>query len=484
MFVAVLASALATSVPASATTTLAVCDHQPASYPSPPPAAVIVNPAVDNDLYAKTDTNPPGTTFWLGPGRHTLGADPLGQVIPKAGDAYLGAPGAVLDGRRVNRFAFTQDAPNVTIRNLTVQGFAAPPDQGVVNHDSADGWVVENSTIQDNRGAGLMAGAHQQVRHDCLRDNGQYGMNAYQDGNRIVGLLVEGNEIVGNNTDDWETQLPGCGCTGGIKFWAVNGADVRGNWIHHNHGPALWADTNNNDFLIEGNLIEDNEGEAIFYEISYNLVVRANVVRRNTWVTGRAFALRGDNFPVAAVYLSESGGEPRVPARVDKIDIYGNLFDDNWSGITLWENADRFCGSPANTSGGSCTRLVDTVSRCTQPGIAGPPLYDDCRWKTQRVDIHGNVFRFDPARIGCGNGLCGRMAVLSNYGSYPDWSPYRGTVVQDAITSAQWNSWHGNTYAGPWTFMPHDVSQTLDATGWRAFGQDACSSFIGGQPTC
>ena len=33
----------------------------------------------------------------------------------------------------------------------------APQDQGVVNHDSGDGWVIENNTIQNNRGAALMA---------------------------------------------------------------------------------------------------------------------------------------------------------------------------------------------------------------------------------------------------------------------------------------------------------------------------------------
>ena len=31
----------------------------------------------------------------------------------------------------------------------------------------------------------------------------------------------------------------------------------------------------------------------------------------------------------------------------------------NWSGVVLWENADRFCGSPNNTSTGYCT-LVNT----------------------------------------------------------------------------------------------------------------------------
>src|SRR5207248_9143873 len=116
---------------------------------------------------------------------------------------------------------------------------------------------------------------------NCLRDNGQYGMNAYQDGNAITGLVVEGNEIVGNNTDDWENREPGCGCSGGVKFWSVGGADVRGNWVHGNRGVGRWADTNDNDFLIEGNLVEGNDGAAIIYEASYNAVIRNNMIRRN-----------------------------------------------------------------------------------------------------------------------------------------------------------------------------------------------------------
>ncbi len=295
----------------------------------------------------------------------------------------------------------------------------------MVNHDSGNGWIIEDNTIADNRGAALMAGAHQQIRGNCLRDNGQYGLNAYQSGNGVVGLVVEGNEIAGNNTDDWETKVPGCGCAGGAKFWGVNGADIRANWIHDNHGPALWADTNDNDFLIEGNVIEGNDGEAVFYETSYNLILRNNLIRQNTIPSGRQFAEKKDNFPVGTVYISESGGEPRIPARTDKIDIYDNLFQDNWSGITAWENADRFCNSAANTSTGVCTLLVKDVAACAQPAIAKEPLYSDCRWKTQRVDIHNNAFIDTPTKVGCAAGYAGRMAVISNFGTFPDGRPTR-----------------------------------------------------------
>ncbi|MFI1562267.1 right-handed parallel beta-helix repeat-containing protein [Streptomyces sp. NPDC020490] len=454
-----------------------VCAKPGAGPAKAPAGAVTVDPAVVGDLAAKTKSSPPHTTFWLRPGRHRLSPDRYAQVIPKEGDRYLGAPGAVLDGRRKNQYAFGGRARDVTIRYLTVERFVAPLNEGVVNHDSADGWVIEHATVQNNSGAGLMAGARQQVRANCLRGNGQYGMNAYKADGRISGLVVEGNEIVGNNTDDWERRRKGCGCTGGIKFWAVNGADVRGNWVHDNHGTGLWADTNNNDFLIEDNVLEANDGAALIYEISYNAVIRNNTIRRNNWVEGRKAAESGDNFPFATVYLSESGGEPRIRARTGKIEIYRNVLQDNWSGITLWENADRFCNSPANTSSGQCTLLVRDTKRCARPAIAEAPLYADCRWKTQRVDIHDNRFVLDESVVKCTE-KCDRMALLANYGTYPDWSPYKGERVADAITTGQHNRWHDNVYIGPWKFVAQDTSRVLDFLEWQGtpYRQDAGST--------
>ncbi|QJY47035.1 right-handed parallel beta-helix repeat-containing protein [Pseudonocardia broussonetiae] len=464
----------------------AVCDNTVPGPAEPPPGAVVVRAGVVGDLRAQVDASPPGAVFWLEPGTHTLTPDQYASITPRDGDTFLGAPGAVLDGRGVNQYAFVSTAVDVTVAHLVVTGFVPPADQGVVNHDSGDGWVIEHNTIQGNKGAGMMAGDRQVVRGNCLRANGQYGMNAYQPGNGITGLLVEGNEIVGNNTDDWEARVEGCGCTGGVKFWAVNGADVRGNWVHDNRGPGLWGDTNNNDFLVEGNVIEDNDGEALFYETSYNLVFRDNVVRRNAIVSGKTFAQDTDDFPVGSVYLSESGGEPRVPARTDRIEITGNAFEDNWSGITLWENADRFCNSAANTSTGNCTLLVPDVTACSQPAIASEPLYSDCRWKTQRVDIHGNTFTADPAVTGCAPGYADRMAVLSNVGTYPDWSPYQGDVVQQAIVRDQDVQWFDNAYVGSWTFLVGSTGRSVPVTEWQAgeTAQDDGSTFSPGPGGC
>lgn len=121
----------------------------------------------------------------------------------------------------------------------------------------------------------------------------------------------------------------------------------------------------------------------------------------------------------------------------------GQRFTDNWSGIVAWENADRFAGSPANTSTGVATLVnpsVATVKACaTKSKIKKQPYFDDCRWKTQNVIIDGNAFAIDPSKVhGCKPSKgCGFNGVFSNYGSYPRWSPYQGKSCKRTSRSSR-----------------------------------------------
>ncbi|TKR33530.1 hypothetical protein FCE95_04330 [Luteimonas gilva] len=261
------------------------------SGPETPPEGAVIVPAGSN---AGFDFNRPGATFWFAPGTHTLGEDVYGQIIARDNAIYVGAPGAVIDGRNLNLYAFTGTATNVTIRYLTIRNFGRGLDnnnEGVVNHDAGDGWLMEYNTVSDNDGAGVFLGSGNVVRYNCLKDNGQYGFSMFkmpvEGDSAIKNIVLDRNEIAGNNTDDWETREPGCGCTGGGKFWDVQGAKVTNNWVHDNKSVGLWADTNNIDFLFEGNYIADNDDEGIWYEISYNATIRGNTLINNAWVKGQ-----------------------------------------------------------------------------------------------------------------------------------------------------------------------------------------------------
>lgn len=474
-------SPAATQTPVKAPTTppAKVCGNTKAlAGPAQAPAGA-VSVSTSQNLNQLTEANPGGTTFWLSPGTHKLGTGPFAQVKPKDGNVYLGAPGAILDGGRLNRYAFTGYATGVTVKNLTIQNFGpvrTNNDEGVVNHDSSARWTIEANTIRHNAGAGVMVGDHNVVRGNCLQENGQYGFSAYNPG-KVAGITIERNEIAGNNTDDWETLKGGCGCTGGGKFWEVTGAVVRANWIHDNLSAGLWADTNNTGFVIEGNYISNNLAEGIVYETSYNAGIRGNTFARN----GLGKGPLNHGFPTPALYISESGSDPRVTGMFNQtFEISANVFTDNWAGVILWENADRFTGSAANTSTGSGPLVNPSVANaktCNATTINKPPYLGDCRWKTQNVRVHDNLFSLDPDKVGktCAfRSGCGYNGLFSNWGTFPTWSPYQKATVQDAITFHQGNRFFNNTYAGPWNFIVHEQGNRVNWAAWQGapYGQD------------
>ncbi len=442
---------------------------------SPPAGAVRVDPGQNaNDL---TQSHPAATMFWLAPGTHTLNPSPYGQIIPKSGNSYIGGPSAVLDGLGVNRYAFTQKAVNVTVKYLTIRNFIAPGDEGVVNHDAGAGWVIEHNTVEKNGGAGVFLGDDNRLSYNCLADNSQYGFQGSG-----ANLAIAHNEIARNNTYDWETKQPGCGCSGGSKFWAAGPAVIVNNWIHGNHNVGLWIDNNNVGFLIEGNYIADNRSHGILYETSYNARIALNTFVRNAIGHGKEYQSRGDPFPIGSIYVSESGGDPRINGGTyATFEITANVFENNWSGVVLWENADRFGhDESANTSKGYTTLTVDMtnegynspfMARCGDPATGGrittEPFYSDCRWKAKNVAITDNDFRFDKATIGCTSDLCGKQGMFSNWGTVPTWSPYKGAVVQHAITSTQNNRFSNNRYVGDWHFTAHNVGNVLGWDRWR-----------------
>jgi hypothetical protein len=446
---------------------------------SPPPGARVVRASQNLPRIAGSSRR--GKVLWLAPGVHRLGHDQYDQVQPRDHQVFIGAPGAIIDGRHVSLYAFGGHASGVVISHLTIRHFGSSGDnndQGVVNHDAAPHWHIRHNTIERVAGAGVFMGNHNRVVSNCLTHNGQYGFSSYRR-NGVHDLTLRHNEISFNNTDDWENRRPGCGCTGGGKFWDSRDARVLDNWVHDNHGPGLWADTNNTGFLFARNLVSDNEREGLFYEISYNARIVHNTFARNAWLKGQ----ENDDF-TGAIYLSESGSDRRAGAVYrHHLVIAHNRFVNNWNGVMAWENSDRFAGSPANSSSDFTTLVnpeVATVDACATPSkITSEPYFDDCRWKVQNLRIKHNRFVFERSKIpGCTKkSICGYQGLFSNYGTYPDWSPYQAYVVPNHITFHQDNTWSDNTYTGPWRFMAHTLGNSVSWHRWRSakYGQDTGS---------
>ena len=412
------------------------------------------------------------TTFWLSPGTYTLGSGVYSQIDPRTGDTVIGAPGAVINGQGLNQSAFDDTNPDVTIEYLTIENFIAPQSQGVVNHDSGPDWTIAHDTVEDNpNGAGVMLGSGDVLEDSCLTENGQYGFQSYSEGGSPTLVTVRANEISYNDTANYTATTTSCGCTGGGKFWDTTLATVTGNYVHNNESVGLWMDTDNAGFNISKNYFSTNFGEGIIYEISYNAQIEDNTFVHNAVGVGPS----NPSFPTGAIYISESGSDTRVPTWYrTAFAIEGNVFDNNWSGVVLWENSNRYCGSPANTSSGYCT-LIDparfTTTTCAKDvpnskPTQSPDYFDDCRWRTQNVSVTDNTFTFTPAAVAsnCTSAAgCGMNALFSEYGSY---APYGGWVVPVNISNAQNDHFADNTYTGPWNFVGFTQGDVVSWADW------------------
>jgi hypothetical protein len=491
----------------------AVCDNASVlAGPATAPAGAVTVPAGNNaSLFG--DQLPANTSYYFATGTHYLGSGEFAQINPGKNDTFIGAPGAIISGvnpgsagYHQNDFAFvgndTSDT-GVTIEYLTIENFSPPGSQGAVNTNSDDNWTITHSTITGNvPGAAMMVGSGNTIDHNCLTANGQYAFNAYQnpgDPQQSVvtggpqNIVLSANEISYNNTCNWEKlgkfpiatpagcagagQFDGCGCSGGGKFWQDQNVTVTDNYVHDNYSVGIWADTNNDGFDIEGNYFSANYDGALVYEISYNALIKGNTFVDNAWGAGAA----DSGFPDSAIYISESGGDSRVPNSFGyrTLAIEGNTFTDNWGGVILWENANRFCSdgyddactlvSPAATQAKCKSALGNSA---TNQATGNPDYFDMCRWKTQNVTVSGNAFRFNPASIGSACTAakgCGFNGVFSEYGST---KPFTAWVVPVNISSHQNNVFKNNTYTGPWSFDNFALGDTLSWSQWTSGFKD------------
>ena len=435
-------------------------------------------PAGDNSATLGSDWRiDPNTTYYFEPGVHTLGGGQFSQIIPKDNDTFVGAPGAILDGQGQNAYAFTQHATGVTIKYLEIRHFVSPLDEGVVNHDAGSGWTMAYNYMHDNGGAAMILGNNNTARFNCLDRNAQYGFQIF--GNTVN---VSYNEISNNDSANVESSNPGCGCSGGMKAWGAQNVTLNNNYVHNNQNVGLWVDTNNVGFDISNNVITDNTAEAILYETSYNFHITNNYIARNDWVQG----LENEGFPNPAIYISESGGDSRVGSTYNTSEVANNTFVDNWGGVTLWENANRYCAGAGGDH--ECTLVnpgVATMSTCGSTKLATTPYIDDCRWKTKNVSVHDNSFSLTAANVpNCtAANHCGENALISQSGGCPDacspGDPYLGAFVMDNITFHQNNHFSNNTYKGPWRFEIHEQnSGIVSFPTWQAspYNQDTGST--------
>jgi hypothetical protein len=241
----------------------------------------------------------------------------------------------------VAAFAFESTAPNVLIRNITIEKYSSVAQKGAIQGKGAPGWIVENCDVRLNSGGGIVIGTGARVRGSNVHHNGQIGI-----GGQGKDILIENNRIWENNIHGFDFKWE----AGGVKVVASDGVVFRGNQVHDNIGPGLWCDINCRNVVYEGNVVERNHDAGIFQEISYKAIVHGNVLRNNgfghrTWFWG---------------------AEILVAASQD-VEVYGNVL---------------------TVAAGGCGIVLVDQSR---------PMKNGGKYKTRNNTVRGNRIHFEGA---------------------------------------------------------------------------------------
>jgi len=250
----------------------------------PPPPPGYVPPAVPDgfdavvpvgwSIQAVADSQPTGARIYIESGTHFRQS-----VMPKSGQEFVGAPGAIMDGVGVTGYAFTGNAIDVTIRGLEIKNYTSGTDKGAI-HGQGTGWLIDDVDVHHNEWVGVSIAGGSTVKNSYLHHNDSHGV--FVDGG--TGSLIENNEIAYNNydqpSDSTEVQN-----AAGAKFFETTNLTVRGNDVHDNRGRGLWALEVNSGTLITDNTIADNWWAGIFHDRSGTATVSNNTIDGNGFKT-------------------------------------------------------------------------------------------------------------------------------------------------------------------------------------------------------
>ena len=367
-----------------------------------PAGAIAISPGAS--IQAAVNLHPGISTFCLKAGVHSR----TSAITPKTGNVFVGEYGAILDGTGWTTTdssqgafrAHNQDIDNVTIRNLVIRNM---PQKGIHAFYwlSPDNWTIEYNEIAFNH-SGILFPNHSIIRNNYIHHNVGSNPSSSNPAERGGGY---GGYFSGYTTFDTNEIA-----YNGMEQKVMDSVNVtfRNNFVHHNIGDGIWYDGGNPNALVEGNRVEDNGRNGIFYEASNGLVVRNNTVRRSA-DTG--------------VFISTS----------QNAEIYNNTLENNFRSITYFVN----CGATADG------RNLDLMNNSAHDN-------------TIRVGTQSGVFATGFSYTSD----CTSTQVAAYLNGSKNLTFSRNTYYVPSVTGWYW-LWNGLKYWSLWQSMGHDVAGVI-----------------------
>jgi parallel beta-helix repeat protein len=192
-------------------------------------------------------------------------------------------------------------------KGIGVKRFASSPLHAVIyaglgGADVAGGeFIVENSVFSENSGATIdISGPKNNtaIKRSVFARNkyagfGSNGFASRGDVTKTNKLLIEGSVFSENNTGLNDTA---CGASCGVAAVKLNnmvGYTVKNSIFENTRGrnaPGLWCDIDCSNGIMVNNIMRNNTGPGIFYEISSKGIIAGNLVYHNDFANIKVLA--------------------------------------------------------------------------------------------------------------------------------------------------------------------------------------------------
>jgi len=319
-------------------------------------------------------------------------------------------------------------AGDVTIRGFRMRYAANPAQQGALSNGGYGNWTVERNVLSDAHGAvvSLDGASGLRLLNNDISRGGEEGVHGALD----TGLLVQGNRVHNNNTEQFD---PGWEA-GGLKLTGNVRPAISANSVYSNDGTGIWCDAGCSGAVISNNRVYDNSREGISYEVSHDGTIAGNAV----WTNGGDRAVWG----FGAGILCQN---------CDHTEIIRNTLAWNANGITVISQ-DRSDSRPVAANMVHDNTVVESTAGSIALGWfqdwAGP-LYD------QAADNRGsgNGFWYPSPE-----GQDARFEWTGDITLLADFSGTRGGA----------NSWYLTSARATWALSQAGIPTTFGGTMPRA----------------
>jgi hypothetical protein len=186
---------------------------------------------------------------------------------------------------------------------------------------ASTGWTLDGITVQNSAFGVNIRGNNVTVQNSTFKD-----INGH-DAHALVGVGGKNIQILNNhiaNVNTADQTAPGNSAV--TKFLYTDHLVIAGNTSEGNHGPGMWLDTANTNFVIHDNIFRNNVG-----------------VRNDGSIGGPGLMTEVSPAGQGKVYnnvFENNDGAGYFVAETSGVEIYGNKFIGDGPGITF-RNMDR-----------------------------------------------------------------------------------------------------------------------------------------------